>query len=108
MTTRNIATTLVVTLGLAACGGAGQNEQLGNVLGAVVGGLAGAQVGEGDGQLVAVGVGAVLGALVGGEIGRMMDEADLQLLADAQLLCSDLILKPSGFFSRRFVDGLLE
>ena len=84
MTTRNIATTLVVTVGLAACGSAGENEQLGNVLGALVGGLAGAQVGEGDGQLVAVGVGAVLGALIGGEIGQMMDEADLQLLARAQ------------------------
>jgi surface antigen len=83
MTARNIATTLVVTLGLAACASSGENEQLGNVLGAVIGGLAGAQVGEGDGQLVAVGVGAALGALIGGEIGQMMDEVDLQLLADA-------------------------
>ncbi|MDA0654099.1 MAG: RT0821/Lpp0805 family surface protein [Proteobacteria bacterium] len=81
MTFRNIATALAMTASLAACGGAGEDQQMGTLLGAVVGGLAGAQVGEGDGQLLAVGVGAVLGALVGGEIGRTMDEMDRQMMA---------------------------
>ena len=49
---------------------------MGALLGAIGGGIAGAQVGEGEGQLAAVGVGAVLGALIGGEIGRNLDEVD--------------------------------
>lgn len=81
MRIRTIAASMVVTLGLAACS-AGENEQVGTLLGAVVGGLAGAQVGEGEGQVVAVGVGTLIGAIVGGEIGRTMDELDRQLALD--------------------------
>lgn len=79
MTIRRVATAVVVAAGLTACAGAGEDEQTGTLLGAVIGGVAGAQVGEGDGQLLAVGIGTLIGAMVGGEIGRTMDEVDRQL-----------------------------
>ncbi len=72
----------VVVFPLSACGpDVGDNQEMGTLLGAIVGGLAGAQVGDGDGQLMAVGVGTLLGALIGGEIGRTLDDVDRQLMA---------------------------
>lgn len=59
-------------------GGSGINkQQVGGVGGALLGGLAGSQVGSGSGQLWATGAGVLLGALVGSSIGSSLDKADL-------------------------------
>ncbi|SMF16387.1 Surface antigen [Tistlia consotensis] len=55
---------------------AGDNQLVGQILGGALGGLAGAQIGSGNGKLAATAGGAVLGLLVGGEIGRSFDAAD--------------------------------
>ncbi|MBX3508263.1 RT0821/Lpp0805 family surface protein [Parvibaculum sp.] len=72
-----------MALALAACdqsaygGGGGIDKQtMGTVGGAVLGGLAGSQVGSGTGRLWATGAGVLLGAIVGGEIGKSLDRAD--------------------------------
>jgi len=62
---------------LGACAdGTGPKQGVGTVLGAGLGGLAGAQIGSGTGRLVAVGAGTLLGALLGGETGKSLDKAD--------------------------------
>jgi surface antigen len=66
----------VVALGLAACEQQGPKQTIGTLGGAAVGGLAGSQIGKGEGQLIAVGAGVLLGALVGSEIGKSLDKAD--------------------------------
>jgi surface antigen len=72
-----IAALVVLSL-VAGCADrkAGDKQTVGALGGAVVGGLLGAQVGGGKGQLAATAAGALLGALVGSEIGRSMDEVD--------------------------------
>ena len=53
----------VIAVLLSACvTGSGQKQQMGTILGAGIGGLAGSNVGKGDGQLVAVAVGTLAGA----------------------------------------------
>ncbi len=54
----------------------GTKQTIGALGGAAAGGLLGAQVGGGKGQLAATAAGALLGALIGSEIGRSMDEVD--------------------------------
>ena len=54
----------------------GPKQTLGAVGGAILGGLAGAQFGAGEGRLWATGIGAVLGAFAGSEIGKSLDKAD--------------------------------
>lgn len=56
--------------------GSCNRELLGSLLGAAAGGLAGSQIGDGQGQLAAVAGGTLLGYLIGGNIGRAMDEVD--------------------------------
>jgi surface antigen len=74
------AAIVAVVLPLSACGpDAGQNETVGTLLGAIAGGLAGAEVGDGD--PLAVGIGTLLGAMVGGEVGRTLDDVDRQMMA---------------------------
>ncbi|HEX7013560.1 MAG TPA: RT0821/Lpp0805 family surface protein [Steroidobacteraceae bacterium] len=51
-------------------------KEIGTVLGAVVGGAIGSQVGEGSERTVAIIVGSVLGAVIGREIGESMDDGD--------------------------------
>ena len=51
-------------------------QTLGSILGAGVGGLLGAQFGEGKGQLAAVAIGALAGTYFGNEIGQSLDRAD--------------------------------
>ena len=60
-------------------------ETLGTVAGAALGGLAGAQFGDGKGQLAATGIGVLVGSLVGSEVGRRMDERDRIAANDAVL-----------------------
>lgn len=52
-------------------------EQMGSLGGAVLGGIAGSQVGSGSGRLWAVGAGTLLGAFIGSEVGKSLDKADL-------------------------------
>lgn len=47
----------------------GDNGTAGSVIGAIAGGLLGAQVGKGDGRVAAAAVGAATGAVVGGKVG---------------------------------------
>lgn len=65
----------VVALGLAACQ-SGPKAQLGGLLGAGGGALAGSQIGSGKGQLTAVAIGALGGMLLGNSIGNSLDELD--------------------------------
>lgn len=70
---------LISMAALAGCNtmsGAGNKQLLGTGGGAVLGGLAGSQIGSGSGALWATGAGVLLGALVGSEIGSSLDNAD--------------------------------
>lgn len=74
------------SLALTACQteGWGEKEGFGTVGGAVLGGLAGSQIGSGSGQLWATGAGVLLGALVGSEVGKSLDRADQMYMQQAQ------------------------
>lgn len=60
-------------------GGAGgfSKQDWGTGLGAIAGGVAGAQFGKGDGRLVTTALGALLGSAVGSSAGASLDRADL-------------------------------
>lgn len=73
---------LISTAALGACNttqGMGNKQLLGTGGGAVLGGLAGSQVGGGSGRLWATGAGVLLGALLGSEIGSSLDRADQRI-----------------------------
>ncbi|MCB1529942.1 MAG: glycine zipper 2TM domain-containing protein [Rhodospirillales bacterium] len=79
---KNIILMAAVILGLSVSGcetiqNSGDKEKVGAVGGAILGGLAGSQVGSGSGRLWATGVGTLLGVLVGSEVGRSLDKADM-------------------------------
>lgn len=79
MKAKVIAAVLAAALGLAGCAEherPGTKETVGGLGGAALGGLLGAQVGDGTGQLAATAAGAVLGGLVGSSVGRSLDEVD--------------------------------
>lgn len=69
---------------LAGCGGQIAKEEVGAIVGAGLGGLAGSFIGDGGGQLVAVAVGTMVGAVMGAEVGKSLDRADRLALAEAQ------------------------
>lgn len=75
-------TTLLLIAGLALGAGcttdAGPKQTGGAILGAVAGGLIGAQIGDdgSTGQLVATAAGVALGAWAGSEIGKSLDDQD--------------------------------
>lgn len=71
-----IVLTVAGALALGACTNTGPKQTAGGLGGAVLGGLLGAQIGDGSGQLWATGAGVLLGAIVGSEIGRGLDEVD--------------------------------
>ena len=72
-----IGMSLACVLVLSGCGdGQIRNQEVGTGVGAVLGGLLGAQVGGGRGQLAAVAAGTLLGAYLGGNVGRSMDVTD--------------------------------
>lgn len=74
------------SVGLAGCqtlDSMGTKQAVGTGGGAILGGLAGAQVGKGRGQLWATGAGALLGALLGSEIGGSLDRADRMYAGEA-------------------------
>ena len=82
---RQVMNTLSVLLAAVILAGCGQlpKEEVGAVVGAGLGGLAGSLIGDGGGKLVAIGVGTMLGAITGGETGKSLDRADKLALAQA-------------------------
>jgi len=79
MRLKTVLAATLIALMTAACAQNGQygtKQTIGALGGAAAGGLLGAQVGGGKGQLAATAAGALLGALIGSEIGRSMDEVD--------------------------------
>ncbi len=60
---------------LAACETTTHAEE-GQVIGAVLGGLVGSQIGDGRGRTTAIIVGAVAGSMIGRHIGQQMDDND--------------------------------
>ena len=79
-----MAAVLFAAAMLAGCGGQIAKEEVGAVVGAGLGGLAGSFIGDGGGQLVAVAVGTMVGAVMGAEVGKSLDRADRLALAEAQ------------------------
>lgn len=76
MTTSKIAIAgaVAAALTLGACAGAGPNQQVGGLSGALIGGAVGSQFGGGTGERIAAGVlGAAIGGLIGGQIGANLD-----------------------------------
>ena len=72
-----VASFLVLALGLAACtDGTGTKQQVGTVIGAIGGAVAGSQFGSGRGRLATTAIGTLLGALAGSEVGKSLDKAD--------------------------------
>lgn len=71
-----VATLCVGVSLLAACQDTGPKQGIGTLLGAAGGGLAGAQIGKGSGQLAAVAAGVLLGGFLGSEVGKSLDRAD--------------------------------
>lgn len=51
-------------------------QTVGTLAGAALGGLVGAEFGQGTGRVAATGAGVLLGAFLGSEIGRSLDHAD--------------------------------
>lgn len=87
MKTQILAAVALFAVALTGCTnlqGQGNKQLVGTGVGAVAGGLAGAQFGSGKGQLIGAGVGTLLGALVGSEIGSSLDKADLAYANNAQ------------------------
>ena len=68
---------------VAGCGSDIGKEEMGALVGAGLGGLAGSLIGDGGGRLVAVGVGTMLGAILGSEVGKSLDRADRLAMAQA-------------------------
>lgn len=73
---------LMLTSCASEGGKGGINKQGGGaVLGALAGGLLGAQFGKGEGKFLAAGAGALLGGFVGSSVGKSMDQQD-KLMAE--------------------------
>ena len=68
---------LLLGASLVSCSSNTRNEDVGTVAGAVTGGLLGSLVGQGNGQVLAIGVGALAGAYLGNQIGKSMDQQDM-------------------------------
>jgi surface antigen len=66
---------LVIGVSLAGCSEL-NNQDVGTLSGAALGGLVGSRFGGGSGQMLAIGAGALAGAYLGGRIGKSMDDAD--------------------------------
>jgi surface antigen len=89
-----IAVFAAVSAALAACAPAAQRTPgavgeankttAGTAAGAVGGGLLGAQIGHGGGQLAAVAAGTLLGAFIGHQVGESLDRADIEYARRAQ------------------------
>lgn len=69
---------LLTAVALAACASTprGEKQIAGTLIGATLGGLLGAQIGDGTGRLAATALGVALGGFIGNEAGRSLDRAD--------------------------------
>ena len=79
MRLKTVLAATLIALMAAACAQNGQygtKQTIGGLGGAAAGGLLGAQIGSGKGQLAATAAGVLIGALIGSEIGRSMDDVD--------------------------------
>jgi len=76
---KNIIILCVACAMLSSCNG--NKQAIGTGVGALAGGLLGAQFGKGSGQFIAAGVGAIAGGLIGNAIGKSMDDQD-KLMAE--------------------------
>jgi surface antigen len=78
MRVKTVLAAMALVFLTAACqdGRYGTKQTVGALGGAAAGGLLGAQIGHGKGQLAATAAGVLIGALIGSEIGRSMDEVD--------------------------------
>ena len=86
-----MAGALAATLLIAGCSNGssyGTKETVGTLTGGALGGLLGAQIGHGDGQLAATAVGALAGAFVGNQIGQGLDEVDRERAVEAQTVAA--------------------
>ena len=72
----SITTLLVLVLSACQTNQNAPKQTVGTLMGAGVGALIGAQMGEGKGQLAAVVIGTLGGAYLGSEIGKTLDAAD--------------------------------
>jgi len=80
MTIKNTSKFLVIaTTCLALVGCDGNKEGTGTLMGAGLGGLAGAAFGSGSGKVGMIMAGALLGGFIGNRIGHQMDEQDKKL-----------------------------
>jgi len=82
-----MAAALAAMLLIAGCSNNpsyGNKETVGTLTGGALGGLLGAQIGHGDGQLAATAAGALAGAFIGNRIGQGLDEVDRYKAAEAQ------------------------
>lgn len=73
-----VLVSLLVSLALVGCASSdlGPKQTVGTLAGAGVGGLLGAQIGNGKGRLAATAAGTLLGAYLGNEAGKSLDRAD--------------------------------
>lgn len=72
-----------VTTGCETFNNVGTKEGVGTAGGAVLGGILGSKIGDGNGQLWATGAGVLLGAFIGNEVGKSLDRADRAYLGQA-------------------------
>ena len=88
--TRSILPSALLAFALVAAGCTqnsydyGTKETVGTLSGAALGGWAGAQIGDGDGQLAATAAGALIGAFLGNQIGQGLDDVDRLQVQQAQ------------------------
>ena len=66
---------LLCSASIASCSNM-SNQDVGTLTGAAAGGVLGSTIGQGQGRILAIGVGALAGALVGNAIGKNMDDTD--------------------------------
>ena len=62
----------------AGCAPMSENETAGTIIGGIAGAVVGNQFGKGSGRTAATALGAVIGATVGSNIGRSLDETSRQ------------------------------
>lgn len=82
--TTTLLATAILSLALVTGCGTGTKEQIGTVLGAGLGGLAGSFIGDGRGQLVAIAAGTLIGSFLGSEVGASLDRADRLAMASTE------------------------
>lgn len=82
---RNALLVACASLAFAGCNSANQQQTVGTLLGAALGGWVGAKIdNDGAGGAIAIATGTVVGGLVGGSIGKKMDDVDRLKHAQAQ------------------------